>query len=95
MANVHTAQGDAPFFRIVKPGDQRSQRALAGAGGTDDAHHFAGFSSEADVLEHPVAVRMITEINVVEDQIIASQWLRFFWFADSRLYSENIIDAVD
>ena len=45
----------------VEPLDQLGERALAGAGGADDADDLAGLDAEADVVQHLRAVEAIAE----------------------------------
>ena len=48
---LHALQPHAAAARLVEPGEQREQRRLAGAGGTDHGHGLSGADGEADVVE--------------------------------------------
>ena len=67
FANVRAVHQHLSLVGVIQPGDQRHQRGLSAAGGTDDAYQFAGSDGQVDVLQHcfPVFPK-IAESDIAE-----------------------------
>ena len=68
---------------LVQPAQQVQQRALAGAGGADDGHHFTRRHAEIDVLQDgklaPALVVVLLQALAVQDGMPAvrrRRWMR-------------------
>ena len=66
IAHIHPIDQDVPARDVVDPGDQRHERRLARAGGTDDRHDLTRVGGERDVLEDQPLRARITEQDVPE-----------------------------
>src|SRR6185312_16524752 len=67
VADIDTADRDAPAARVVEPRSQITQRRLAGTGLPDERGRRAGRHGEGDILERPVLA--VAEPDVVEDDV--------------------------
>jgi hypothetical protein len=52
LAQIAAVEQDAASGRVVQPGDQRGDGALAGAGRADQRHALAFRDLEIDVAQH-------------------------------------------
>ena len=84
-----------PSRHVVDPGDQRHERRLARAGGTDDRHGLTGVSGERDVLEDQPLRAGIAERDVPElDRATGlGEPHRILGGAYGRLGLEDLVEA--
>ena len=66
VAHIDAIDQDAPARYVVDPGDQRHNRRLARAGGTDDRHGLTRIGGERDVLEDQPFGAGIAERHILE-----------------------------
>ena len=63
---VHAVEQQAPFGRHVQLLDQAHERALAGAGGSDEADRLAGGDLQRDAVERVAIAARIAEPDILE-----------------------------
>ena len=75
-ADVLLIDQDAPALRLIEPGDQRNDAALAAAGGADQCDHLAGFGAQAHVVKNR-ALRVVAERDIFESHVTINVAERF------------------
>jgi hypothetical protein len=65
MRDVMSVDQDLPSGDLVEAGEQVDDRALAGAGPTDERHRCTGLDQEADAVEHG-RLGIVAEVHVLE-----------------------------